>query len=199
MRDGAEVISLAARLETVPDLTMVISLGGTDRSTLYEALGVSADAETDTIKRAYRAAVLQLHPDKVQQIFPVGEREDSRMRFQRVQLAWEVLRDRRTRQRYDEALGLGAGIDGDSEGLSDVGQVAIDVDLAEMRCSDATGEYIYSMECRCGRFFKISEDELGASYEIALRDEEDVGRVVAVAIGCDGCTCFIRVRFQEAV
>ena len=177
-----------------------MALGGTDRSTLYEALGVPSDAETDAIKRAYRAAVLQLHPDKVQPGSLTGSGEESRVRFQRIQLAWEVLRDRRTRRRYDEALGVDGGNRGDpgSRGLSEVGQVAVDVDLAEMTCSDATGEYTYSMECRCGKFFRISEDELGASHEIAQRDAENFGGVVVVAVGCEGCTCFIRVRFQEA-
>lgn len=58
---------------------------------LYDDLGVSPDADADTIRAAHRRLVQQHHPDKG------GNRED----FDRVQHAYLILRDPVTRERYD--------------------------------------------------------------------------------------------------
>jgi curved DNA-binding protein CbpA len=59
---------------------------------LYEELAVSRTATDSEIVRAHRKAVKQHHPDKG------GQRE----RFDRVQRAFDILRDPERRQRYDE-------------------------------------------------------------------------------------------------
>ncbi len=56
---------------------------------LYEILGVTHDASPDEVKAAYKALVLQLHPDK-QGTAADGEAEDGPARFHKVQWAWEV-------------------------------------------------------------------------------------------------------------
>lgn len=55
----------------------------------YEILGVSRDATTAEIKKAYRALALQHHPDKV----PEAQRSESESKFKAISQAYEVLSD----------------------------------------------------------------------------------------------------------
>lgn len=68
-------------------------------SKLYEVLGVEVDATHVEIKKAYRKAALQHHPDKV-----VDEslREQSEIRFKEIAAAYEVLGDEEKRAKYDK-------------------------------------------------------------------------------------------------
>lgn len=60
----------------------------------YAVLGVSEDASTDEIKRAYRARLKETHPD-------VSDSEDASERTKRLLEAKGVLTDESERQRYD--------------------------------------------------------------------------------------------------
>jgi molecular chaperone DnaJ len=66
---------------------------------LYEALGVSKNADQDEIKKAYRKLVREVHPDR-----NPGNEE----RFKEVQSAYDVLSDPEKRKRYD-AVGSANG------------------------------------------------------------------------------------------
>mgnify|MGYP001079551837 FL=1 len=66
----------------------------------YETLGVSRDATSDEIKKAYRRLARELHPD-------VNPSEEAAERFKDVTHAYDVLSDPNERQRYD--LGGGPG------------------------------------------------------------------------------------------
>ena len=69
----------------------------------YEVLGVSREATTDEIKKAYRKLARQLHPD-------VNAAPDASERFKLVTHAYDVLSDSTQRQQYD--LGPQAGYGG---------------------------------------------------------------------------------------
>lgn len=71
----------------------------------YEVLGVSKTASEDEIKKAFRKAAVKYHPDK-----EGGDEE----KFKEVNEAYEVLKDKQKRQRYDQ-FGH-AGVDGASGG-----------------------------------------------------------------------------------
>lgn len=71
----------------------------------YEILGVGKNASADEIKKAFRKAAVQYHPDK--------EGGDE-AKFKEVNEAYEVLKDQQKRQRYDQ-FGH-AGVGGDSNG-----------------------------------------------------------------------------------
>lgn len=66
----------------------------------YEVLGVSKDASDDELKKAFRKAAVQHHPDK--------EGGDE-TKFKEINEAYEVLKDKQKRQRYDQFGHAGVG------------------------------------------------------------------------------------------
>ncbi len=66
----------------------------------YEVLGVAKDASADEIKKAFRRAAVQHHPDK--------EGGDE-AKFKEINEAYEVLKDQSKRQRYDQFGHAGVG------------------------------------------------------------------------------------------
>jgi molecular chaperone DnaJ len=80
----------------------------------YEVLGVSRDASTDDIKKAYRRLARELHPD-------VNPGPDASERFKLVTHAYDVLSDPRQRQQYDLGGRMGAGAgSADFSGFGDI-------------------------------------------------------------------------------
>ena len=68
----------------------------------YDILGVKKDASADEIKKAFRRKAVELHPDK-------GGDEKA---FKEVNEAYEVLKDKEKRQRYDQFGHAGVGGNG---------------------------------------------------------------------------------------
>jgi molecular chaperone DnaJ len=66
----------------------------------YEVLGVSKNASDDEIKKAFRKAAVKHHPDK--------EGGDE-TKFKEINEAYEVLKDKQKRQRYDQFGHAGVG------------------------------------------------------------------------------------------
>lgn len=73
----------------------------------YEVLGINKDASADEIKKAFRKAAVQHHPDK--------EGGDE-AKFKEVNEAYEVLKDATKRQRYDQFGHAGVGGSGSAGG-----------------------------------------------------------------------------------
>jgi molecular chaperone DnaJ len=69
----------------------------------YEILGVSKNASTDEIKKAYRKKAIQYHPDKLP-----GNKE-AEEKFKEAAEAYEVLSDDNKRQRYNQFGHAGVG------------------------------------------------------------------------------------------
>jgi molecular chaperone DnaJ len=71
----------------------------------YEILGVSRDASADEIKKSYRQLALKYHPDRN------PDDKSAEGKFKEATEAYEVLRDREKRARYDQFghAGVGAG------------------------------------------------------------------------------------------
>lgn len=72
----------------------------------YEVLGVKKDASADEIKKAFRKAAIEHHPD----------RGGDETKFKEVNEAYEVLKDTSKRQRYDQFGHAGVGGNGGAGG-----------------------------------------------------------------------------------
>lgn len=66
----------------------------------YEVLGVSKTASDDEIKKAFRKAAVQHHPDK---------ESGDESKFKEINEAYEILKDKQKRQRYDQFGHAGVG------------------------------------------------------------------------------------------
>jgi len=73
----------------------------------YEVLGVGKNASADEIKKAFRKKAIEFHPDK--------EGGDE-AKFKEVNEAYEVLKDDKKRQRYDQFGHAGVGSSAASDG-----------------------------------------------------------------------------------
>lgn len=78
--------------------------------TFYELLGVSEDADAETITRAYRKLAKLYHPDSN----PRGGAQTAEM-FKAISVAYETLRDDRSRASYDAELRVEAQTDSSTE------------------------------------------------------------------------------------
>ena len=70
----------------------------------YETLGISKDASADEVKKAFRRAAIEHHPD----------RGGDETKFKEINEAYEVLGDPEKRKRYDQFGHAGVGGSGPS-------------------------------------------------------------------------------------
>ncbi len=86
----------------------------------YDLLGVTRDADSDTLKRAYRRMARQYHPD-------INKDPGAEDRFKEIGRAYEVLGDPQKRARYDQFGEAGLG----GAGMPDMGDMGGFADLFE--------------------------------------------------------------------
>ena len=87
----------------------------------YDLLGVNRDADSDTLKRAYRNLARKYHPD-------INKEPGAEDRFKEIGKAYEVLGDPQTRARYDQFGEAGLG---GASGMPDMGDMGGFADLFE--------------------------------------------------------------------
>ena len=85
----------------------------------YDLLGVSRDADADTLKRAYRQQARKYHPD-------VNKEAGAEDKFKEIGKAYEVLSDSQKRARYDQFGEAGIG---GAAGMPDMGDMGGFADL----------------------------------------------------------------------
>jgi molecular chaperone DnaJ len=103
----------------------------------YEVLGVNKDASADELKKAFRRAAIEHHPDK-------GGDE---AKFKEINEAYEVLKDDKKRQRYDQfghaGVGGAAGGGNPYEGFSGFGGQGqnVNFDFGDLGLGDIFGSF----------------------------------------------------------
>lgn len=70
-------------------------------SNLYEVLGLSKDATTEQIRKAYKKMALQTHPDRLSPQSTQEQKKAAEERFRQVNHAYEILTDTEKRREYD--------------------------------------------------------------------------------------------------
>lgn len=102
----------------------------------YEVLGVSKGASADEIKKAFRRLAVQYHPDK--------EGGDE-TKFKEINEAYEVLKDDKKRQRYDQFGHAGVGGNGGGDpfaGFGGFGQGQnVNFDFGDLGLGDIFGSF----------------------------------------------------------
>jgi molecular chaperone DnaJ len=139
----------------------------------YELLGVSRDASSEEIKRAFRRLARELHPD-------VSQAPDAEHRFREVVEAYEVLSNSERRELYDRFGHAGLRGGGFRPTAFDLGSLS---DLF----SAFFGDDLFGVGARAGR---------GRGADIAAEVEIDLAEVATgtkrevpfgVAVPCDRC------------
>ncbi|KAK9111450.1 hypothetical protein Scep_018969 [Stephania cephalantha] len=170
----------------------------TFQRTHYDILSVREDASYEEIRACYRSAVLNCHPDKL--LWTKGVPEDHhelQQRFIKVQKAWEILSDSRSRAVYDDELQA-------SRQDAETGE---EVSFKEMTIEDI-GEVVvrFSYQCRCSDHFSIDSselEELGCSLQrkgskISLQRPEDA-TATSVILPCGSCSLKICLIIDDVV
>jgi len=83
---------------------------GQETKNHYDLLGVSQEATTDDIRKAYRKLAKRYHPDKT------GGDVEAEEKLKKINSAYDTLKNNGKRQEYDQQLKYGSGFDGFSGG-----------------------------------------------------------------------------------
>ncbi|ELR05033.1 hypothetical protein VC83_05083 [Pseudogymnoascus destructans] len=168
--------------------------------TYYEILGLPNSRGAarfltpQLLKAAYRKSLLQHHPDKVQQVSSPGhdstkatnKQPSSAYTVDQITKAYSIISTPKFREEYDRELAL------ESQQTCEFGaqqkngfRTGVEVvDLDDLEFDEK--ESLWFRSCRCGddRGFLIREKD--------LEEAEDDGEL---AVGCRGCSLWLRVLF----
>ncbi|MCJ1451297.1 hypothetical protein MMC28_001633 [Mycoblastus sanguinarius] len=134
-----------------------------------------------TVKTAYRRALLLHHPDK--SVSPQSTKPKlSKYTVDEITSAYKTLIDPIARSEYDRRLTLKPAANSLNGGISYPGLETMDLD--ELAYDEVQG--LWHRSCRCGkdRAYVVAEEEL------EMNAEE--GELVT---GCGGCSLWLRVTF----
>ncbi|EFA85221.1 DNAJ heat shock N-terminal domain-containing protein [Heterostelium album PN500] len=135
----------------------------------YEILGIEVNADYKDIKKAFSSKVLLYHPDKLVLSEQQHDVVDIDM-FQKIQQAWECLRDPENRSKYDAYL---------LENQRQKYSISDEVDLDDMEYNEDLSQFSYP--CRCNGQYTIDESQLENGEEIA---------------SCQNCSLTIKVLYD---
>lgn len=157
-------------------------------ATYYQILNLSPSIlstqhdPSPLIKRAYRRALLQNHPDKATASQDVKTQEGA-YSIDQITQAFNVLSSPSERAAYDTALRLKS--DSEGQGLGTKFQTGVEnVDLDDLEFDE--DKECWYRSCRCGneRGYLFQEDDL-----------EEVSDEGELMVGCLDCSLWLRVHF----
>ncbi|KAJ4701782.1 Chaperone DnaJ [Melia azedarach] len=162
----------------------------TIQETHYDILCVREDASYEEIRAGYRSAILNYHPDKLQKISEASHHgNELGDKFLKVQKAWEVLSNSRSRAVYDIEL----------QALRQDISAAEDVSLEDMMIEDNGEALDLFYQCRCGDYFSIDSLELGKMGYTLLRNGNRISiqspetLPASVILPCGSCSLHVRL------
>ena len=153
-----------------------------DKRDYYEVLGVGKSASADEIKKAFRKAAIEHHPDR-------GGDEN---KFKEVNEAYEVLKDDKKRQRYDQfghaGVGGNAGGGDPYSGFGGQGGQNVNFDFGDLGFGDIFSSFFGGGQQRGGRSRRGRdvETEMVISFEDAIFGTEAELNLVMDA-PCEHC------------
>ncbi|PIA43317.1 hypothetical protein AQUCO_02000615v1 [Aquilegia coerulea] len=163
------------------------------QKTYYDILSVKEDAAYEEIRASYKSAVLNSHPDKVQNITETSDHpHELEERFLNVRKAWEILGDSKTRALYDHEL---------RESRQDI-DTAEDISLEDMNMENVGEVVELFYPCRCGDYFAIDSAELkdmgytldsGGNKAVLNRPD---ALPTSVVLPCASCSLKIRLMIN---
>ncbi|XP_010638712.1 dnaJ homolog subfamily C member 24 [Fukomys damarensis] len=122
------------------------------RKDWYSVLGADPCADVSDLKQKYQKLILIYHPDKQSTTTPAGTLEERLQKFIEVDQAWKVLGNEATRKEYD--------LQRHEDELRSMGPVDAQMNLKEMSWNE--GDRSFSLSCRCGGRYLVSEQEAAA-------------------------------------
>lgn len=159
------------------------------RATHYQVLDITSatiensDAPAALIKRAYRRALLQNHPDKAKN----GTSEDSNdlaFTVDQMSQAFAILSSPRKRAEYNAALRLARTTDASDDDFARFQTGIENVDLDDLDFDDSESRWYRS--CRCGN---------DRGYTFQEHDLEDAAELGELMVGCQDCSLWLKVHF----
>ena len=167
------------------------------KPTHYETLGLPSSLQNgsalagQTLRAAYRAALLRWHPDKstINSGTLKSSRSEPRSRYSidQISTAYSTLSDSKKREEYNRELRAQDIFKADTKRNSWEKKFKTGVeivDLDDLTYDEAQG--VWYRGCRCG-------DEKG--FEVREENLEEGQTDGEVAVGCKGCSLWLRVLF----
>ncbi|KAF8410036.1 hypothetical protein HHK36_002556 [Tetracentron sinense] len=163
------------------------------QKTHYDILSVNEDASYNDIRASYRSAILNSHPDKLRMASEIPDLDqESENRFLKVQKAWEILGDSRSRLVYDSELRASRRDTVNAE----------DVSFGDMMVEDVGEVLELFYQCRCGNFYSVDSSELGEmGYSLERSGSKILFRTpdalpASFLIPCGSCSLKIRLMID---
>lgn len=151
---------------------------------LYTILGLPITHAQDTtlapetLKIAYRKALLQHHPDRKSAQQPANT-----FTVDQIIEAYETLTNPATRLKYHEALSKQSSNSGLAKSTE---RSAVETfDLEDLEFQESAQGALWEKSCRCGSTYQVNEKQL----EEAASDGE-------IVVGCRGCSLHIKITFD---
>jgi molecular chaperone DnaJ len=126
----------------------------------YETLGVGKDASADEIKKAFRKAAIEHHPD----------RGGDEAKFKEVNEAYEVLKDSEKRKRYDQFGHAGVGGNGSNPFGGGFNGQNVNFDFGDMGLGDIFNSFFGGGSPGGGQRRQSRGNDVEAAVEVSFEE-----------------------------